>query len=142
MALRSKGNYKFSDEFPMSDGFEENAVFYDLTYEDEINVELDHAFEAIAPLLWLRAGSEGRCIAERRKDYDIADTYAVLFDYRYSRQFLQDLGEHDGSIRLVCIVTDQDSRYQDVAMQLPDGVEPLRLYESYLRSFKINQGED
>lgn len=137
-----KGNYKFSDEFPMSDGFEENAVFYDLTYEDEINVELDHAFEAIAPLLWLRAGSEGRCIAERRKDYDIADTYAVLFDYRYSRQFLQDLGEHDGSIRLVCIVTDQDSRYQDVAMQLPDGVEPLRLYESYLRSFKINQGED
>lgn len=137
-----KGDYKFTDDFPMSDGFEENTIFYDLTYEDEINVELDHAFEAIAPLLWLRAGSEGRCIAERRKDYDIADTYAVLFDYRYSRQFLQDLGEHDGSIRLVCIVTDQDSRYQDVAMQLPDGVEPLRLYESYLRSFKINQGED
>lgn len=35
-----KGNYKFVDEFPMVDGFEENALFFDLTYEDPDAVEL------------------------------------------------------------------------------------------------------
>ena len=28
-----KGDYKFTDEFPMADGFEENAAFFTLTYE-------------------------------------------------------------------------------------------------------------
>jgi adenine-specific DNA-methyltransferase len=28
-----KGDYKFTDEFPMADGFEENAEFFTLTYE-------------------------------------------------------------------------------------------------------------
>ena len=29
-----EGDYKFTDEFPMADGFEENVEFFDLTYED------------------------------------------------------------------------------------------------------------
>ncbi len=29
-----KGSYKFVDEFPMAEGFEENMEFFDLTYED------------------------------------------------------------------------------------------------------------
>lgn len=33
----------------MADGFEENAVFFDLTYEDPDAVELGVAFEEIAP---------------------------------------------------------------------------------------------
>ncbi len=28
-----KGDYKFTDEFPMADGFQENAEFFTLTYE-------------------------------------------------------------------------------------------------------------
>ena len=86
-----KGDYKFTDEFPMAEGFEENAVFYELTYQNEASVELDQAFEAIAPLLWLKAGSRGRCITERKPDFDIADTYAILFDYRHVRGFLEEL---------------------------------------------------
>ena len=29
-----KGDYKFTDEFPMEDGFEENVAFFDLTYQN------------------------------------------------------------------------------------------------------------
>ena len=136
-----KGDYKFTDEFPMAEGFEENAVFYELTYQNEASVELDQAFEAIAPLLWLKAGSRGRCITERKPDFDIADTYAILFDYRHVRGFLEELENHEG-IRLACIVTDQESRFRDVAGRLPEGIEPLRLYESYLRSFRFMQEEE
>ena len=32
------GDYKFTDEFPMADGFEENAAFFTLTYESPLSV--------------------------------------------------------------------------------------------------------
>lgn len=136
-----KGDYKFTDEFPMADGFEENAVFFDLTYQDELMVGLDQAFGEIAPLLWMRAGSEGRIIKERKRDFDVSEHYAVLFDYAYASRFLEAIAGND-KLRVVYIVTDQDSRFQDVAWALPDGIEPVRLYESYLRSFRISHGED
>ena len=52
-----KGDYKFTDEFPMAEGFEENAEFFTLTYETPVAVNYQTAFARIAPLLWLRAGS-------------------------------------------------------------------------------------
>ena len=57
-----KGDYKFTDEFPMADGFEENVEFFTLTYEAPLRVASHRDFERIAPLLWLRAGSRGRRI--------------------------------------------------------------------------------
>ena len=33
-----KGDYKFTDEFPMADGFEENVEFFTLTYEAPLRV--------------------------------------------------------------------------------------------------------
>ena len=33
-----RGDYKFSDEFPIAEGFEENAEFFTLTYETPIAV--------------------------------------------------------------------------------------------------------
>ena len=135
-----KGNYKFTDEFPMSDGLEENAVFFDLTYQDEMMVELDQAFEEIAPLLWMRAGSEGRIIKDRKRDFDISERYAVLFNYAYASKFLDAIQDKEG-LRVVYVVTDQDSRFQDVVRALPKGIEPVRLYESYLRSFRFSHGE-
>jgi adenine-specific DNA-methyltransferase len=56
------GDYKFTDEFPMSDGFEENAEFFTLTYETPVAVSHNLAFGKVAPLLWMRAGSQGRRI--------------------------------------------------------------------------------
>ena len=37
-------------------------------------------------------------------------------------------------------VTDDDRRFQAVARALPDGVEPVRLYESYLSNFRFSMG--
>jgi len=133
------GRYKFRDPFPMSDGFEENVEFFTLTYENAALVELDLAFERIAPLLWMRAGSEGRRIDARTDTFDIADTYAVLFNVDASRSFLAAVDKAEG-LRIAYIVTDDETQYQAVAGQLPDGVESVRLYESYLRTFQINTG--
>lgn len=57
-----EGDYRFTDEFPMAEGFEENAEFFTLTYESHVAVGANFAFQRIAPLLWMRAGSEGRRI--------------------------------------------------------------------------------
>ena len=52
-----RGDYKFTDEFPMADGFEENAAFLELRYLDADDVDLGLAYDDLAPLLWLRAGA-------------------------------------------------------------------------------------
>ncbi|PWJ23262.1 adenine-specific DNA-methyltransferase [Branchiibius hedensis] len=134
------GDYKFTDEFPMSDGFDENVEFFTLTYENPALVELDLAFERVAPLLWMRAGSQGRRIDERSDTFDLADAYAVLFNVDAAADFVAAIEKSPASVRIVYIVTDDETQYQAVASQLPEGVETVRLYESYLRTFQINTG--
>lgn len=138
-----KGAYKFTDEFPMAEGFEENVEFVKLTYLDPVDVELDRAFGAIAPLLWMRAGSEGS-IVESRADpsgellpYAVADRYGVLFDPDEWRVFVDAL---PGTARMVFVVTDSPAVFAGVAESLPTGLEAVRLYENYLSTFAINQG--
>nr|WP_237422008.1 DNA methyltransferase [Gordonia sp. SID5947] len=133
------GDYAFSDEYPMADGFEENVEFFTLTYENAALVELDLAFERISPLLWLRAGAEGRVIDIRCDTFDVAEKYAVLFSVDAASAFLSVVDRTKG-LRVVYIVTDDEPQYQAIVGQLPDGVEPVRLYESYLRTFQINTG--
>ena len=43
-----EGDYKFTDEFPMAEGFEENAEFFTLTYETPVAVGHNLAFARIA----------------------------------------------------------------------------------------------
>ena len=136
-----KGDYKFVDEFPMADGFEENIEFFTLTYEAPRAVAHNRSFEAIAPLLWLRAGSQGRRIEKASEDFDVADTYGVLFDMDYSHEFLGALADQAGA-RMAFLVTDDDRAFQMVCSELPQGVEPVRLYESYLTNFTINTGRE
>ena len=57
-----RGEYQFTDPFPMADGFEENVEFFTLTYEDPRVVGADMAFEAIAPLLWICLLYTSRCV--------------------------------------------------------------------------------
>lgn len=130
-----KGDYKFTDEFPMADGLEENAVFFDLTYEDPDAVELGVAFEEIAPLLWLRAGSRGSIIKHEQPGFAMADAYAVLFDFASVGAFI-DAVKQNASIGCAYVITDDTARYASVKAQLP-GLDVVRLYENYLQSFKI-----
>ena len=135
-----KGGYKFTDEFPMAEGFEENAEFFTLTYETPVSVSHNRAFTRIAPLLWMRAGSKGRRINDiPDQGWDVADTYGLLVDLDQAAQF-SDAVEAKGSIYIAYIVTDDDRRFQSVAQRLPEKVEPVRLYESYLTNFRFAMG--
>jgi adenine-specific DNA-methyltransferase len=135
-----KGDYKFTDEFPMSDGFEENAAFFTLTYESPLSVAHDRAFGKVAPLLWLRAGSAGRIICDLgERGWDIAESYAVLENLDNAADFIGSLTDAEG-VKLAFIVTDDDSAFQLVCRELPSHVSPIRLYESYLQNFRISPG--
>ena len=134
-----KGAYRFTDEFPMSEGFEENVEFFDLTYESPWRVARNRDFAVIAPLLWLRAGSRGRRIdVVPEQGWYVADTYGVLVNLDAAQDFTRAVSEAD--VGLVFVVTDDDRRFQMVAKSLPETVEVVRLYESYLRNFEINTG--
>ncbi|MQT12028.1 site-specific DNA-methyltransferase [Segnochrobactrum spirostomi] len=135
-----KGNYKFTDEFPMAEGFEENAEFFTLTYESHVAVGANYAFQRIAPLLWMRAGSEGHRIDELpTQGWEVADTYGLLVDLDRAGTFCEAMAARDG-VRVAYVVTDDDRRFQAVARALPEGVEPVRLYESYLSNFRFSMG--
>lgn len=134
------GDYRFVDEFPMSEGFQENAAFFTLTYESPLSVQHNRAFERIAPMLWLRAGSVGRIITDLgTRGWDIAENYAVLENLDQSDAFVEAVKQAD-HLRVAFIVTDDDSAFQMVCRDLPQGVDPVRLYESYLQNFEINMG--
>lgn len=134
-----QGDYSYTDKFPLAEGLEENVEFFTMTYEARLPVRHNRAFEAIAPLLWIRAGSEGRRIEEASDDFDVADTYGILFDLDASRNFLSKVAETK-AVRIAFIVTDDDMGFQAVCGELPARVEGVRLYESYLTNFSINAG--
>ena len=136
-----KGEYKFTDEFPMSEGFEENAEFFTLTYETPLSVNHNMAFARIAPLLWLRAGSCGKRIDKLpTQGWAAVDTYGLLVDVDAATPFIKAVSKVK-DLRVAYIVTDDDRRFQAIARRLSQGVEPVRLYESYLTNFSFANGD-
>ena len=134
-----KGDYKFTDEFPMADGFEENAAFFTLTYEDPLSIRHHRAFERVAPMLWLRAGSRGRVIDDLGEDgWDVAEAYGVLENIDLMAEFVARVAEVE-TVKTVFVVTDSDAAFQMTCRDLPERVTAVRLYESYLHNFMINR---
>lgn len=136
-----EGEYTFTDTFPMSDGFEENIDFLKLTYEDRDQVSLGAAFEAIAPLLWIKAGAEGPRINKIHTPWSLPPScrYAILFDTSGWRTFVDCVNAAE-QVRHAFIVTNSVSAFQQIVRELPTEVAPLQLYEDYLSSFEINTG--
>jgi adenine-specific DNA-methyltransferase len=135
------GDYKFTDEFPMVDGFEENAEFFTLTYETPVAINHNRAFERIAPLLWLRAGSRGQRIDRLPpQGWAVVEAYGLLVEIDAATPFIRAVHKA-GGLRIAYIVTDDDRRFQAIVRRLPEGVEPVRLYESYLTNFSFTNGE-
>ena len=134
------GTYRFVDEFPMAEGFAENAEFFTLTYEDPALVSLGRRFEAIAPLLWLRTGAIGERIdhvAEEGWAIPSAAVYGVLFDTAEWGAFVAAAARRDDLVHAF-IVTDSIVEYQQVVARLDPALKTTRLYADYLRSFEIN----
>jgi adenine-specific DNA-methyltransferase len=135
------GDYRFNEEFSISEGLEENVEFFDLTYEDPEEVGNDLAFAAVAPLLWLRAGAEGPRIEETNDTYSMSNVYGVLFNLDAAAAFLREAGDKP-HLRLVSLVTDDESQFQRIVEQLPEQVDAVRLYGDYLRTFAQSMSEE
>lgn len=137
-----KGDYKFNDEFAISDGLSENAAFFTLTYETPITVRRNRAFGRIAPMLWMRAGSRGRMIDDLGSaGWAVADSYAIIENLDGVDQFLNEVRGAKGLIA-VFVITDDDSAFQMVCRELPGELTVSRLYESYLQNFELNRGRN
>jgi adenine-specific DNA-methyltransferase len=135
------GDYKFTDEFPMADGLDENAEFFTLTYETPVAVSYQTAFARIAPLLWLRAGSGGRRIEKvPAGGWEVVDRYGLLVELDKATEFLRAVRKTK-ELRIAYIVTDDERRFQALARRLPEGIEAIRLYESYLTNFAFANGD-
>lgn len=132
-----KGDYKFVDEFPISEGFEENVEFLTLTYEAPLRLRANRDFEKIAPLLWVRAGSRGRRIESIPDGWDVAEAYGVIGDLDKTDDFYRALAAAPATTTAF-VITDDDSLFEAIALGLPGTIEPVRLYDAYLRNFEID----
>lgn len=133
------GTYKFTDPFPMSQGLEENAEFFSLTYEDPDLISLGKKFEAIAPLLWLKAGGRGAVLETEVKPWALAPDaqYALLFDTDQWREFVHEVDKRD-DLTHIFVVTDSEAAFQQMVSEFPRGLGCTQLYEDYLHNFQIN----
>ncbi|MGN7192446.1 site-specific DNA-methyltransferase [Curtobacterium sp. MCBA15_004] len=120
----------------------ENVHFYKLTYQDENQVALDRRFEAIAPLLWMKAGAIGDVIRSREERWALSQrgTYGVLFDVAAAREFAGALEASQAAPRHLFVVAESESAYRAAVSYFPDRMRSVatRLYADYLRSFEIN----
>jgi len=136
------GDYKFTDESSMADGFEENVAFLELRYLDADDIDLGHAFDDIAPLLWLRAGGQGPIAgrvdgAGAPLPYVWTDRYGVLFDEDRWRSFVSARPE---TARTAFIVTYSPTVFAGIAAELPTSMDTIRLYDTYLSMFLPERG--
>ena len=133
---------EYDDGTAYAEGFFENVEFVELIYLDRNDVSRGKAFQAIAPLLWMKVGACGEMIAKQKSTFDAPKgaRYAVLFNIEVWPKFVEDIrGRED--LEHVFIVTDSLAMYQQVVAELPAEVETTMLYEDYLRNFEINMGE-
>jgi adenine-specific DNA-methyltransferase len=129
----------------MSEGFEENARFYNLTYLDPEAVEAKQSFEQVAHLLWLVGVAEGTVIdTEPGSGWALPDgaTYGVLFRNKGRAGFAEALAARTSagdSPRHIFIVADStDEFHRSVEEVGADPTHTTRLYRHYLKNFRTN----
>ena len=135
-----KGDYKFTDEFPMSDGFEANARFFTLTYEPPTMVRHGLAYKQIAPLLWMRAGQFGRVIESiPDRGWDVAESHGIIKNIAATDAFAEAVRE-TGTVTTIYVVADDNLMFQSAVAKLSEfDVEFVQLYSTYLNNFAFTQ---
>ena len=141
-----KGNYITTgeQEMPMSDGFKANAVFFKLGFLDKTRVSLGMQFRELLSLLWMKAGSIGKCPTI---DADVPDMLilpenkmAILNDENRFGAFTEKLVQHP-EIEVIYLVTDYESSFVSMTQAL-EGKTTYQLYRDYLDNFRINAGRN
>lgn len=134
------GDYKFNDEFPIADGFDENVEFFALDFLDPDEVARGDAFKAIVPILWMVAGCRGeREDSKGSTPWFIPkhSSFAVLIQEKQFRAFREKLAERK-DIELVFLITDSEENFGQMRRTLGRRFECVQLYKSYLENFRIN----
>ena len=108
-----------------------------MTYEAPLRLRANRDFEKIAPLLWVRAGSRGRRIESIPDGWDVAEAYGVIGDLDKTDDFYRALAAAPATTTAF-VITDDDSLFEAIALGLPVTIEPVRLYDAYLRNFEID----
>ena len=133
---------KRPDGSTYSEGLAANVEFLDLTYLDPGIVRRGREFQAIAPLLGLRAGAVGERIDSiPETGWALTPSYGVLFDLDGLAQFaaaVADVAIGGAAPVLLFVVTDSETEYQHAVERLPVGIETVQLYEDYLSNFTVN----
>lgn len=133
------GNY-LGSEIPMADGFKANAAFFKLGFLNKNAVALGRQFKEILPVIWLKAGSFGKCptVDEKLPPMLVLpeNKFAVLIDERYFAEFEEKVLALP-QIETVFIVTDSSDGYTAMIQNLRDR-KTYQLYKDYLENFTIN----
>lgn len=133
---------KRPDGSEYSDGIAANVEFFKLTYLDPGRVRRGREFETIAPLMWLEGGATGDRINEIPEDgWGLTEAYGVLFTIDALTPFAAAVSKAAAEgqpPRVLFIITDSPTEYQQAVERLPVGIETVRLYEDYLSNYTIN----
>lgn len=120
-----------------SDGLPGRVAFFELDYLDADRVADDLAFNAVLPMLWLRAGAAG-ANPEAGQDsagWLVQNNWGVLRNVDEAQAFI-DAFPVDGTHAF--IVTNSAAEFAHIAGALPATAEKVRLYSKYLKTFEIN----
>ena len=135
-----RGDYKFTDKFPLAEGLTENIEFYRLAFLDPDEVARGDAFKAILPVLWMVAG----CRGEREDSKGSMpwflpknSPFAVLIQEKQFRAFREKLTERK-DIEWVFLITDSEESFAQMRRTLGRRYQCVQLYRSYLENFRIN----
>ncbi|MCA1600538.1 MAG: site-specific DNA-methyltransferase, partial [Acidobacteria bacterium] len=126
-----EGEYKFNDEGPMSDGFEENVEFFNIDFLDPDDVARGDAFKAILPILWMSAGCRGeREDSKGSTPWFIPkhSPFAVLIQEKQFRTFRAKLKERD-DIESVFLISDSEENFGQMRRTLGRKYECVQLYK-------------
>jgi adenine-specific DNA-methyltransferase len=153
-----KGDYKFTDEFPMAEGFPANLAYFKLDFLDKDRVTLNRAFREILPLLWLKAGAVGprpelTALATKGEPEPVvfapADSnFVVLLEESRLAKLMKVLKGRKG-LSHIFIVTDSDESFKAMAAEVREAVgranpdlQVVQLYRDYLVNFMINKRQN
>lgn len=138
-----KGEYKFTDEFPMADGFAANLEYFRLDFLDPQEIQMGRQFSAILPILWMMAGSRGR-----RPDAPDAHSpwllpegcpFVVLMQETRFKEFVRHVESRSDLTHVFIVTNSQDTVYK-LRHEWPE-LQVVQLYKDYLENFRINLSE-
>lgn len=131
---------KYEDGEDISTGFEENAAFFDLVYEDPDAIDLGSRFKDVLPALWLAAGAAGDpadLVPDEHWFMKPGVPFAVLVDEDRFPTFRSAVVDRD-DLTHIWLITDSAAAFARMRDNLATEARVGWLYRDYLRNFRIN----